>query len=177
MFGYGHWTVISSFFHICLQSRPGAIFLHVLIWINLGISNILEIQGFEYSILKVLKPSLSSGSLLANTLEFRDDAGNEIAFFEKKKKTKCAQSVAMVRRFSLFVTRPDLSLLQGFPSHSLSLSNKVTLPEGRGGAVATLRHNYRGRNSSVGIFLHAGCQLGHVLQSSSSAASISPSSL
>ena len=70
-----------------------------------------------------------------------------------------------------------LSLLQGFPSHTLSLSNKVTLPEGRGGAVATLRHNYRGRNSSVGIFLHAGCQLGHVLQSSSSSASISPSSL
>ena len=36
------------------------------------------------------------GSMLSNVLEFRDDAGNEIAFFEKKKKTKCGQSVAMV---------------------------------------------------------------------------------
>ena len=34
--------------------------------------------------------------MLSNTLEFRDDAGNEIAFFEKKKKRKCGQSVAMV---------------------------------------------------------------------------------
>ena len=33
--------------------------------------------------------------MLTNVLEFRDDAGNEIAFFEKKKK-KCGQSVAMV---------------------------------------------------------------------------------
>ena len=75
----------------------------------------------------------------------------------------CHQTCLLLIRRS-FLT---LSLLQGFPS--LSLSNKVTLPEGRGGAVATLRHNYRGRNSSVGIFLHAGCQLGLVLQSSSSA--------
>ena len=65
----------------------------------------LKLQ-LQLKVLKVLKPSLSSGSLLANTLEFRDDAGNEIAFFEKKKKTKCAQSVAMVRRFSFFVTTP-----------------------------------------------------------------------
>ena len=36
-----------------------------------------------------------AGSMLSNSLEFRDDAGNEIAFFEKKKK-KCSQSVAMV---------------------------------------------------------------------------------
>ena len=36
-----------------------------------------------------------AGSMLSNNLEFRDDAGNEIAFFEKKKK-KCSQSVAMV---------------------------------------------------------------------------------
>ena len=36
-----------------------------------------------------------AGSMLTNVLEFRDDAGNEIAFFEKKKK-KCSQSVAMV---------------------------------------------------------------------------------
>ena len=77
----------------------------------------------------------------------------------------CHQTCLLLIRRS-FLT---LSLLQGFPSLSLSLSYKVTLPEGRGGAVATLRHNYRGRKSSVGIFLHAGCQLGLVLQSSSSA--------
>ena len=33
--------------------------------------------------------------------------------------------------------------------------SQVTLGEGRGGPVATLRHSYRGRRSSVGIFLHA----------------------
>ena len=40
--------------------------------------------------------------MLSNVLEFRDDAGNEIAFFEKKKKTKCGQSVAMVNNLQFY---------------------------------------------------------------------------
>ena len=40
--------------------------------------------------------------------------------------------------------------------------HQVTLPEGRGGPVATLRHHYRGGKSSVGIFLHAGATSYHL---------------
>ena len=62
-------------------------------------SKVLDAQNpDEKSFMDVVKccPSwLLAGSMLSNTLEFRDDAGNEIALFEKKKKN-CGQSVAMV---------------------------------------------------------------------------------
>ena len=56
--------------------------------------------------------------MLSNTLEFRDDAGNEIAFFEKKKKRKCGQSVAMVSawqfsRQQIWLNQRWYLLLQG----------------------------------------------------------------
>ena len=81
-----------------------------------------------------------AGSMLSNNLEFRDDAGNEIAFFEKKKK-KCSQSVAMVStlngKIHLFDTNMKQMSICLFWGAMLTSGDVTWRPRRSGGNTAT----------------------------------------
>ena len=72
-------------------------------------------------------------------------------------KTECGQVTLWWPWKQSWISKPKQQMNRNiFTKKSNYQYGQVTLPEGRGGPVATLRHHYRGRKSSVGIFLHAG---------------------